>query len=133
MHHMGPRMRREKGIDNLLEKIIAENVPSLKMEMDTQDQEATESKTSWTRRDFHQASQYPKWQNYRWRILKVAREKQLDIYKRIRVRLSVDFSADPASQECHNIFKVMKGPNIQPRLLYLARLSSDLNWRECFT
>lgn len=46
MHHMGPRMRREKGIDNLLEKIIAENVPSLKMEMDTQDQEATESKTS---------------------------------------------------------------------------------------
>ena len=63
----------------------------------------------------------------------MAREKQLDIYKRIRVRLSVDFSADPASQECHNIFKVMKGPNIQPRLLYLARLSSDLNWRECFT
>ena len=60
----------------------------------------------------------------------MAREKQLVIYKRIHIRLSADFSADPANQEC---LKVMKGQNIQPRLLYPARLSSDLNWRECFT
>lgn len=52
----------------------------------------------------------------------MAREKQLDIHKRIRVRLSVDFSADPANQECHNIFKVMKEKDLQPKILYPERL-----------
>lgn len=37
---MDPRMRSEKGTENLFEKIIAENAPSMEMEMDTQDQEA---------------------------------------------------------------------------------------------
>ena len=35
-----------EGSREFFKGIIAENVPSLKMEMDTQDQEATESKTS---------------------------------------------------------------------------------------
>ena len=35
------------------------------------------------------------------------------------------FSTDnpQARRECHNIFKVIKGKNLQPRILYPARLS----------
>ena len=45
------------------------------------------------------------------------------MYKRTPIRLSADFSAETlqARRECHN--KMMKGKNIQPRVLYPARLS----------
>ena len=41
------------------------------------------------------------------------------------IRLLVDFSAKTlqARREWHNIFKVPKGKNLQPRILYPARLS----------
>ena len=41
------------------------------------------------------------------------------------IRLSADFSAETlwARREWHDILKVMKGKNMQPRLLYPARLS----------
>ena len=41
------------------------------------------------------------------------------------IRLSADFSADilQTRREWHNIFKVMKGKNLQPRILYPATLS----------
>ena len=40
-------------------------------------------------------------------------------------RLTVDFSEETlqARRERHDIFKVMKGKNLQPRLLYPARIS----------
>ena len=41
------------------------------------------------------------------------------------MRLSADFSAETlqARSKWHNIFKVMKGKKLQPRILYPARLS----------
>ena len=59
------------------------------------------------------------------KILKATREKQQITYKGIPIRLSADFSAETlqARREWHNIFKVMKGKNLQPRILYPARLS----------
>ena len=41
------------------------------------------------------------------------------------MRLSADFSAETlkARREWHDIFKVMKGKNLQPRILYPAQLS----------
>ena len=41
------------------------------------------------------------------------------------IRLTADFSAETlqARREWHDILKVMKGKNIQPRLLYPARKS----------
>ena len=41
------------------------------------------------------------------------------------IRLSADFSTETlqARREWHYIFKVMKGKNLQPRILYPARLS----------
>ena len=45
-------------------------------------------------------------------------------YKGIHIKLSDDFSTETlqASRECHYIFKVMKGKNLQPRILYPAKL-----------
>ena len=62
---------------------------------------------------------------YREKILKATREKQQTTYKGISIRLSADFSAATlqARREWHDILKVMKRKNLQPRLLYPARLS----------
>ena len=59
------------------------------------------------------------------RILKAAREKQLVTYKGTPVRLSADFLAESlqARKKWHDIFKVLKGKNFQPRILYPARSS----------
>ena len=62
---------------------------------------------------------------YKEKILKAAREKQQITYKGIPIRLTVDLSAETlqARREWQDIFKVMKGKNLQPRLLYTARIS----------
>ena len=59
------------------------------------------------------------------RILKAAREKKLVIYRGIPIRLSADFSKGTlqARKDWQEIFKVMKSRDLQPRLLYLAKLS----------
>ena len=57
------------------------------------------------------------------RTLKARREKQQVMYKGTPVRLSADFSAEIFRPEGSGIFKVMKGKNLQPRILYLARVS----------
>ena len=46
-------------------------------------------------------------------------------YKETPIRLSADFSTETlqARREWRDTFKVMKGKNLQPRILYLARLS----------
>ena len=46
-------------------------------------------------------------------------------YKRILIRLTADLSVETlqARREWQDIFKVMKGKNLQPRLLYPARIS----------
>ena len=58
------------------------------------------------------------------RILKAAREKQQVTYKRNPILLTADLSAETleARREWQEVFKVLKGKNLQPRLLYLARV-----------
>ena len=62
---------------------------------------------------------------YKEQILKAAREKQQITHKVIPIRLTADLSAEilQARMEWQDIFKVMKEKNIQPRLLYRARIS----------
>ena len=45
------------------------------------------------------------------------------------IQLTADFSAETlqARKEWQDIFKVMKGKNLQPRLLYPARISFRFN------
>ena len=56
--------------------------------------------------------------------MKATREKRQITYKGTPTRLTADFSAETlqARKEWHDIFKVMKGKNLQPRLLYPARI-----------
>ena len=59
------------------------------------------------------------------RILKAARRKQQITYKGNPIPLTGDLSAETlqVGREQQNIFKVLKGKNIQPRLLYPAGIS----------
>ena len=59
------------------------------------------------------------------KILKAAREKQKLTYKGIPIRLSADFSVETlqARRQWQDILKVMKEKNLQPKLLYPARIS----------
>ena len=59
------------------------------------------------------------------RLLKAAREKQTLIYKVVPIRLSADFSKETlqARRDWQEIFKVKKNRELQPRLLYPAKLS----------
>ena len=63
------------------------------------------------------------------RILKAAREKQQVTYKGNPICLTADLSAETlqARREWQDIFKEQKGKNLQPRLLYLARISFNIN------
>ena len=62
------------------------------------------------------------------RILKAAREKQVT-YKGNPIRLTADLSAETlqATGEWQGIFKVLKEKNLQPRLLYLAKISFKID------
>ena len=59
------------------------------------------------------------------KLLKATREKRQITYKGTPIKLTADFSAETlqARREWQNIFKVMKGKNLQPRLLYPSRIS----------
>ena len=59
------------------------------------------------------------------RILEAAREKDTVTYKGIPLRLSADFSKETlqARKGWQEVFQVMKGKDLHPRLLYPAKLS----------
>ena len=59
------------------------------------------------------------------RILEAAREKDTVTYKGVPIRLSADFSKGTwqARRGWKEVFKVMKGKDLHPRLLYPAKLS----------
>ena len=62
---------------------------------------------------------------YKEQILKAAREKQQITHNGISIRLTADLSAETLkdTMEWQDIFKVMKGKDLQARLLYPARIS----------
>ena len=59
------------------------------------------------------------------KILKPAREKQQITYKGNPINLTADLSAETlkARREWQDIFKVLKGENLQTTLLYPAKIS----------
>ena len=59
------------------------------------------------------------------RILEAAREKDTVPYKGLPIRLSADFSKETlqARRDWQEVFQVMKGKDLHPRLLYPAKLS----------
>ena len=70
------------------------------------------------------------------RILKAAREKETLTYKGVPTRLAADFSKEifQARRGWKEVFKVMKGKNLHPRLLHPAKLSFRMEGQiKCFS
>ena len=120
----------EQEIENLFEQIMKDNFPNLAKEIDFQEvQEAQRvSKKLDPRRNTprHIIITVPKIKEET--ILKAAREKETDTYKGVPIRLiplSADFSKETlqARKDWKEVFQVMKGKDLLPRLLYLAKLS----------
>ena len=59
------------------------------------------------------------------RLLEAAREKDTVTYKGVPIRLSDGFSKETlqARRDWQEVFQVMKGKGLHPRLLYPAKLS----------
>ena len=70
------------------------------------------------------------------RILEAAREKERVNYRGVPIRLSADFSKETlqARRGWKEVFKVMKGQDLYPRLLYPAKLSFRMEGQiKCFS
>ena len=70
------------------------------------------------------------------RILKAAREKETVTYKEVPIRLSADFPKETlqASRGWKEVFQVMKGKDLHPRLLYPTKLSFRMEGKiKCFS
>ena len=116
----------KKGTGKIFEEIIVENFPNMGKEIVKQVQEVQRvpyrknPKKSTPRHILIKLSKI----KYKEKILKAARENQQITYKRIPIRITADLSAETlqARSDWQDIFKVMKGENLQPRLLYPARI-----------
>ena len=117
---------REKETEKIFQEIIAKNFPNkMGKKPLTQIQEAQRVpyKINSRRNTRHILIKLTKIKDKE-KILKAAREKKQITYEGTQIRLSADFSTETllARREWHDILKVMKGKNLQPRLLYPARL-----------
>ena len=69
------------------------------------------------------------------RILKAAGEKEIVTYKGVPIRLSADLLEETlqTTRGWKEVFKVMKGEDLYPRLLHPAKLSFTMEgWVKCF-
>ena len=124
---------------NLFEKIMKENFPSLAKEIDFQEvQEAQRvPKKLDPRRNTprHIIITSPKI-TQKERILEAAREKDTVTYKGVPIRLSADFSKETlqARRGWQEVFQVMKGKGLHPRLLYAEKPSFGMEGQiKCFS
>ena len=127
----------EQGIENLFENIMKEKFPNLEKEIDMQIQGAQRiPKKLDPRRNTPRyiIIIFPKIKDKE-RILKAAREKETVTYKGVPIRLAADFSKGTlqARRGWKEVFEVMKGKDLYPRVLYLAKLSFRMEGKiKCF-
>ena len=70
------------------------------------------------------------------RIIKAAKQKETVTYKGVSIRLSADFSKETlqARRGWREVFQVMKGKDLHPRLLYPGKLSFRMEGQiKCFS
>ena len=129
---------KEQEVKNLFEETMKENFPNLAKEIGIQVQEAQRvPKKLDPRRNTprHIIITLLKIKD-KGRILKAAREKETVTYKGVPMRLSADFSKETlqARKAWKEVFQVMKGKDLHPRLLYLAKLSFRMEGQiKCFS
>ena len=116
-----------------------ENFPSLVKEIDLQEVHKAQRvpKKLDARRNTprHIIITLPKLKNKE-RILEAAREKDTVTYKGVPTRLSADFSKETLQERrgWKEVFQVIKGKDLHPRLLYPAKLSFRMKGKiKCFS
>ena len=120
--------KEEQKTENLFEQIMKENFPDLAKEIDFQ--EVQESQRVPKKLDprkntsRHIIIPLPKIQDKE-RILKAGRGKERVTYKGVAIRLSANFYKETLQTRrvWKEVFEVMKGKDLHPRLLYPAKLS----------
>ena len=118
----------EQEIENLFQQKMKKNFPNLEKEIDFQEvQEAQRvPKKLDPKRDTprHVIIKLPKIKDKE-RILKATRGKERVTYKGVPIRLSADFSKETlqARRGWKEVFEVMKGKDLHPRLFCPAKLS----------
>ena len=121
---------KKKGYEKIFEEIIGENFPNMEKEIVNQVQEAQRVPYRINPRrntPKHILIKLTK-TKHKERILKTAREKQQVTYRGNPICLTADLSAEAlhTRSEWQDIFKgkyLLKGKNLQPRLLYPPRIS----------
>ena len=128
----------EQESKNLFEQIMKENFPNLAKEIDPQEiQEAQR-----VPKNLDPRKQIPRHiiitlakMKDKARILKAAREKDTVTYKGVPMRPSAGFSKETfqTRRGWKEVFKVMKGKDLHPRLVYPAKLSFRMEGQiKCF-
>ena len=122
----------------LFEKIMKENFPKLAKEIDfqkVQEAQRVPKKLDPKRNTLkHIIIKLPKIKEKE-KILKAARGRERITYKGVPIRLSADFSKETlqARRGWKEVFQVMKGKDLHPRLLYPAKLSVRMEGQiKCF-
>ena len=113
------KKRKRKGLKFFFEKIIVENFPNLEKEIVIQIQEAhrvpyrINPRRNSSRHILIKLTET----KHKESILKAAREKQQIAYRGNPIFLTADLSAEmlQVRREWQDIFKVLKGKNLQPR------------------
>ena len=122
-----PEEDKKKDHEKILEDITVENFPKMGKEIITQVQETQRVPNKINPRQNvprHILIKLIKIK-HKEQILKAAREKQQITHKGIPIRITTDLSKETlqARREWQDILKVMEENNLQPRLLYPARIS----------
>ena len=118
---------KKKDHETILEEIIVENFPIMGKEIITQVQETQRVPNRINPRrntPRHILMKLTK-VKHKEQIFKAARERQQITHKGIPIRITADLSIETfqARRERQGIVKSMKEKNLQPRLLYSARIS----------
>ena len=122
---------KKKGYGKIFEEIIVKNFPNMEKEIVNQVQEAQRVPYRINPRrntPRHILIKLTK-TKHKERILKAAREKQQITYKGNPIQLTTDLSQETlqARREWKDIFKVLKGKNLQPTLFFPTRISFKID------
>ena len=127
---------QKQEVENFFDQIMKENFPNVVKEIDFQEAQRI-SKNLDPRRNTprHIIITLPKIKGKE-RILKAARGKERVTCKGVPIRLPADFSKETLqARRCwKEVFEVMKGKDLHPRLLYPAKLSFRMEGKiKCFS
>ena len=122
---------KKKEYEKFFEEIIVENFPNMEKEIVNQVQEAQRvpyrinPKRNMPRHILMKLTKT----KHKERILKAAREKQQVTYKGNPTCSTAHLAAETLQtrREWQDIFKVLKGKNLESRLLYLARIAFKID------